>query len=180
MKKLIGVALICALTASVISGCAPAGVETTVTSETEQSITSRPQDDYYYHVNRDFLENTVFKYGSNYSGDAVDTSLVDSQIETVIKEAVSGSGYEKGSEEYVIQKAYKAFLDYDFAAEPIPEELASLIDEVNKAETVDELLRLDAKAYNHRSCRKRIQDRCSLQLRFTYCTGVLLPHRPRL
>ena len=147
MKKLIGVVLICALIASVIAGCAPASVETAGTPETEKSFPLRPQDDYYYFVNKDALENSEIKYGSNSVGDAFDTSLVDSQIETVIREAASGTGYEKGSEEYVIQSAYKAFLDYDFAAEPIPEELASLIDEVNKAETVDELLRLDAKAF---------------------------------
>lgn len=147
MKKLIGAALICAMTASLISGCTPAVTGTEETSETSKTFSSRPQDDYYYSVNKDTLGNSVIKYGSNYAGDAADTSLVDSQIETVIRDAVAGSGYEKGSEEYVIQKAYKTFLDYDFASEPVPEELASLIDEVKNAETVEELIKLDAKAY---------------------------------
>ena len=147
MKRFIGVALLCAMTVSLISGCSPATVETTESTEVSESAPVRPQDDYYWYVNETSLSNAVFEYGEHYVGDAADTSLVDSQLDTVIDEVIAGSGYEAGSEEFVIQTAYKSFLDYDFSSEPIPEELAALIDEVNNAKTVDELLVLDAKAY---------------------------------
>ncbi len=149
MKRLVGAALLCAMAMSVISGCAPAEVteNETETSETTGVTELRPQDDYYRYINGDTLSNAVFEYGSHYVGAAADSSLVDSQIESVIKDVVAGSGYEQGSEEYVIKTAYNAFMNYDFATEPIPEELAKYIDEVNNAKTVDELIRLDAKGY---------------------------------
>ena len=146
MKRLIGVTLLCAMTVSLISGCAPVTVDTTQTTLETESVVVRPQDDYYRYINGDTLDNAVFKPGESYAANASDTSLVDSQIETVVNDVIAGSGYEKGSEEYVIQTAYNAFLNYDFNNEPIPEDLAALIDEVNKAKTADELVSLDAKA----------------------------------
>ena len=146
MKRLIGVTLLCAMTVSLISGCAPVTVDTTQTTLEIESVVVRPQDDYYRYINGEALDNAVFELGANYAADASDTSLVDSQIDTVVRDVIAGSGYEKGSEEYVIQTAYNAFLNYDFMNEPIPEDLAALIDEVNKAQTVDELISLDAKA----------------------------------
>ena len=112
MKRFIGVALLCAMTVSLISGCSPATVETTESTEVSESAPVRPQDDYYWYVNETSLSNAVFEYGEHYVGDAADTSLVDSQLDTVIDEVIAGSGYEAGSEEFVIQTAYKSFLDY--------------------------------------------------------------------
>ena len=102
MKRLVGAALLCAMAMSVISGCAPAEVteKETETLETTGATELRPQDDYYRYINGDTLSNAVFEYGSHYFGAAADSSLVDSQIESVIKDVVAGSGYEQGSEEY--------------------------------------------------------------------------------
>ena len=102
MKRFIGVALLCAMIVSLISGCSPATVETTESTEVSESAPVRPQDDYYWYVNETSLSNAVFEYGEHYVGDAADTSLVDSQLDTVIDEVIAGSGYETGSEEVVI------------------------------------------------------------------------------
>ena len=147
MKRLIGVALICAMSLSLVTGCSPETVDITETSETTAGFSSRPQDDFYYYVNKDKLDNAVFKYGESYAADANDSSLVDGQIETIIKDVVAGSGYEKGSEEYIIQMAYNAYLAYDFDNEPIPADLADLIDDVKNAKSADELMMLDARIY---------------------------------
>ena len=147
MKKLIGAALICAMTASLISGCAPAGVETAESSEAPKWMSGRPQDDFYYYANKETLDNAVFEYGEGYAADAFDSKPVEDRLDVIIKDVIAGSGYEKGSEEYLIQTAYNSFINYDFANEPIPEELVNVIEEVKNAETIDELLMTDAKLY---------------------------------
>lgn len=147
MKRFIGTVLLCAMTVSLFAGCSPAEVETTESTESAESGPVRPQDDFYWYVNEEKLSSAVFEYGSHYAADASDSSIVDSQIEAVINDVIAGSGYEQGSEEYIIKTAYNAFLNYDFAKEPIPEELSNYINEVNNAGSVDELIRLDAKGY---------------------------------
>ena len=147
MKKLVGAALICAMTASLISGCAPTVTGTAETSAQAKWMSGRPQDDFYYYANREKLDNAEFEYGSGYAANAFDSSLINERLENIIKDVVAGSGYEKGSEEYIIQTAYNSFISYDFANEPIPEELVNVIDEVKNAQTVEDLMMTDAKLY---------------------------------
>ena len=147
MKKLIGAALICAMTASLITGCTPSDVGTVETSETAKWMSGRPQDDFYYYANRDKLDNAEFEYGSAFAADAFDDSLIVERLENIVKDVAAGSGYEKGSEEYIIQTAYNTFISYDFDSEPVPEDLQNVIDEVMNAKTADELLMTDAKLY---------------------------------
>ncbi len=146
MKRLIGVALICAMSVSLVTGCSPEIVNTVEPAETTgEMFSSRPQDDYYYSVNKERLDNAVFEYGASSAASASDPSLVDDQIKTVIKDVVDGSGYEKGSEEYLIQMAYNAYLDYDFANEPLPEDLTALFDEIMNAGSAEELAMMNAR-----------------------------------
>ena len=147
MKKLIGAALICAMTASLISGCTPAVVGTVEPSETAKWMSGRPQDDFYYYANKDKLDNAEFEYGAAYAVDAFDDSLIVERLENIIADVVAGSGYEKGSEEYIIQTAFNSFVNYDFNNEPIPEDLTNVINEVKNADSVDELFMTDAKLY---------------------------------
>ncbi len=147
MKRLIGVILTGTMALSLVTGCSPATVEPSATATATQKAEARPQDDYYRFINEPRLKDAKFDYGSGTAGSAFDTKLIDKQIETVIKDVVKGSGYEAGSEEDLIKKAYTAFLSYDFSKEPIPKDLASVLDEVQNAKTVDELLKLDAKLY---------------------------------
>ena len=132
MKRLIGVALICSMSVSLVTGCSPVIAVSGVPEETVKSFSDRPQDDYYYYVNKDSLENAVFENGATRAGEAFDDSNTNEQLDLIIKEVVAGSGYEKGSEEYIIQAAYNAYLSYDFAKEPIPEEIVAVIDEIRK------------------------------------------------
>ena len=147
MKRLIGLILIGAMAASLLTGCSPASKNTSVTSETTKMAEARPQDDYYRFINEERLKNAKFDYGAGVAGSAFDSKLIDSQVETVIKDIASGSGYEPGSEEDIIKKAYDAFLAYDFKKEPIPSDLVAVINEVKNAKTVDELMKVDAKLY---------------------------------
>ena len=146
MKRLIGVILTGTMALSLVTGCSTVEVEPSATATTKQAE-ARPQDDYYRYINEPRLKDAKFDYGSGTAGSAFNTKLIDEQIETVIKDVIKGSSYETGSEEDLIKKAYTAFLSYDFSKEPIPQDLASVIDEVQNAKTADELLKLDAKLY---------------------------------
>ena len=111
MKRLIGIVLICAMTTGVVTACAPAiEIPESETSETTEEGPVRPQDDYYKYINGDTLANAEFEYGENSAASSFDISVVDDQIESIIQDTVSGTGYEKGSEEFVIQTAYNAFM----------------------------------------------------------------------
>ena len=145
MKRLIGIVLICAMTMGVVTACAPAiEVPETEPAETTAEGPVRPQDDYYRYINGERLANAEFEYGAQNAESSFDIKVVDDQVESVIKDTVAGTGYEKGSEEYVIQTAYNAFMAYDFANEPIPEDLEKIINDIDNVKTVDELLALDA------------------------------------
>ena len=143
MKRLIGIILICVMSLCLIPGCSPTIIESQETSETTAEKPASPKDDYYRYINEDTLKNAVFEYGSMTAAESFDQDLIDGQIETVIKDTVAGSGYEKGSEEDIIKTAYNAFRDYDFNNEPIPEDLTAILDEINNVKTVDELLDID-------------------------------------
>ena len=147
MKRLVGIALVLAMSVSLMTGCTPDQVETIESTEVKSVLSSRPQDDYYYYVNKDRLDNAVFEYGANSAAYALDSSLVNDQIKGIIKEVVAGSGYEKGSEEYIIQSFYNAYLAYDFANEPIPENIVNAINDVINVKSVDEMMMLDARLF---------------------------------
>jgi len=145
MKRLIGVVLTGTMVMSILTGCSPAANKTVETSATTQKAEVRPQDDFYKYINEPRLKDAKFDYGSGVAGSAFDSKKIDKQLDEVVKSVVAGTGYEAGSEEDIIKKAYNAYLSYDFKNEPIPKDLASVIDEVSNAKTVDELLNLDAK-----------------------------------
>ena len=145
MKRIIGIVLICAMTAGMVTACAP----TIVVPETEPTETTaeaavRPQDDYYRYINGDRLKNAKFEPGESSAGDPFNMEQIDDQIEGIIKDTVAGSGYAKGSEEDIIKTAYNAFMQYDFSNEPIPEDLAKIISDIDNVQSVDELMKIDA------------------------------------
>ncbi len=145
MKRLIGITLVCVISLGLIPGCSPVVIEGQETSGTSEKAPASPKDDYYRYINEDRLKEAVFEYGELTAGSAFDQKMIGDQIESVILDTVSGAGYEKGSEEYLIQTAYNAFREYDFENEPIPEDLTTVLDEINNVKTVDELLKIDVK-----------------------------------
>lgn len=147
MKRLIGVILTGTMVMSILTGCSPAANKTVDTSAETQKAENRPQDNYYKYINEPRLKDAKFDYGTGVAGSAFDSEKIDKQLDEVVKTVVAGTGYEAGSEEDIIKKAYNAFLSYDFKNEPIPKDLASVINEVSNVKTVDELLKLDAKLY---------------------------------
>ena len=144
MKRLIGIVLIGAMTVSMLSGCTQVVIESKETSETTEEAPVRPQDDYYRYINGDRLKNVEFEYGDTSAGSAFEMEQIDDQIEGIIKDTVAGSGYAKGSEEDIIKTAYNAFIAYDFSNEPIPEDLAKIISDIDNVQSVDELMEIDA------------------------------------
>ena len=144
MKRLIGIVLTGAMAVSMLSGCTQVVIESKETSETTEEAPVRPQDDYYRYINGDKLKNAEFEYGDTSAGSAFEMEQIDDQIEGIIKDTVAGSGYAKGSEEDIIKTAYNAFLAYDFSNEPIPEDLAKIISDIDNVQSVDELMEIDA------------------------------------
>ena len=147
MKRLIGILLAGVMALSFLTGCTPASNKPAATSETTQKAEPRPQDDFYRYVNLERLKDEKIDYNTGTAGDAFDSKFVDEQLDTMIKSVVAGSGYEAGSEEDIIKKAYDAFLKYDFKNEPVPKDLTAMLDEIQNAKSVEELLMLDAKLY---------------------------------
>ena len=148
MKRLIGVLLVGVMAISCVTGCSPASNQPSETSATTTKAESRPQDDFYRYVNLERLKDAKFD-STGVAGSAFEPKLIDEQVDAVIKSVAEGSGYEAGSEEEVIKKAYDAYLKYDFKNEPIPKDLAAMVDEIQNAKTVNELLMLDGKLYKN-------------------------------
>lgn len=146
MKRVLGIALVCSMICGTLTACGPAVIEIPPeeTTETTAEAPVRPQDDYYRYINGDRLKNAKFEPGESSAGDPFNMDQIDDQIEGIIKDTVAGSGYAKGSEEYVIQTAYNAFMAYDFENEPIPEDLAEIISDIDNVQSVDELMKIDA------------------------------------
>ena len=138
MKKnritaVLSLVLICAMTAcgvqegmnavSADNAAEPADQTDIAQTEIAQAEPADPKDDFYRYVNGDELANAKFEYGSmSYEG-GFDSKLVEDQVKDIIREVVSGDGYEKGSEEDVIKTAYEKFKTYDFDAPVVPAEL---------------------------------------------------------
>ena len=145
MKKVAAAILASATFISVLTGCS-AGVNNEPEETTAAELPpAKLEDDYYRFINEDLINSLEFEYGTNSVDAAFDQEMISDQIESVIEGVVAGDGYAKGSEEDIIKHAYEMFLDYDFENEPIPDDLVKIIDEIDNAKTVDDLLGADAK-----------------------------------
>lgn len=150
MKMRKGIAAICAA-AFLLSGCSgSSGTVQTEPVETQPVETGpvRPQDDYYRYVNGELLEDSEFSYGHTVTADSNDDSAVREVLGDIIDEVVAGSGYAEGTEEYIIQNLFNAYVDYDFDNAGVPEDLDQLLHEINDAESLDELLAIDARVWS--------------------------------
>lgn len=147
MKRIAGLTLTAAMLLSSVAGCT-ALTDTTATDPTESEVTdlgpARPQDDYYRYVNQETLDNAEFEYGYTVAGQAFRPQLIDDQLKGIVTDVIAGSGYEAGSEEDIIKTAYDLYMDYDFENADIPEDLAQIIERIDNASTVDEILEIDA------------------------------------
>ncbi len=149
MKNLKNITALCTAFA-LITGCGtaaalPEETDTEDKKEAVQETSARAQDDFYRYINEDELKELEFRPGEDVASGAFDQHLVEDQVKDVIKEVAAGTGYEKGSEEDIIKTAYELFNAYDFENTPVPEELDSLLKEINDASSMDELLKIDAK-----------------------------------
>ena len=147
MKKVVAIVITAAMTVPLLNGCT-AVVDEPMASTTETTVKelgpARAEDDYFRFVNQERFNTTEIKYGDVSYDYAFNTELIDDQIEAVIDDVAAGSGYVKGSEEDIIKHAYDYYQAYDFENEPIPEDLMNVIDRIDKAGSVDELLEIDA------------------------------------
>lgn len=179
MSRFKGLAVL--LTVSVFlgsaSGCSgsSAGTESVdVPDETEQTIEDvvRPQDDFYRYVNGETLANAVYDYGHSIAVNASDDSLVREQLRGIITEVAEGSGYSPNTEEYAIQQIYNLYIDYDFANAEVPQELDQLFHEIDEAESVEQLLLIDAEVTRDYGC-GNLLGLLSGPNYFGYCDDVL-------
>ena len=148
MRKSEWLSLILAGTMTIAgSGCAkvekPVHVPTAaVTTAEEKEI--RPQDDYYFYINKERVDNATFEYGENTAASSFDEADTQEKVKAIIRKVANGSGYKNGSEEDVIRKAYQAFRHYDFEKEKAPQDLVDLLNKIDQAADVQELMDIDA------------------------------------
>ena len=144
MRKVIALVL---LSAMAMTSCAV--VEEPVIPNSKPSRTeetpARPQDDYYRFINEDFLKTVKFKYKASTAGEAFDQDMIEDEIGQIIDDVAKGSGYDKGSEEDIIQRAYNLQMAYDYDNTPVPQKLQDMIEEIKNADTLEKLLDADAK-----------------------------------
>lgn len=131
----------------VMTGCGAVTVpEVTGSEETAAELgPADPKEDFYRYVNEERFKTAEFEYGTTSVEMAFNQDLIDDQIEAIIDDVVAGNGYAAGSEEEVIKNAYNLYLAYDFDNEEIPADLMQVLDEIQNASTVDELMMVDAK-----------------------------------
>lgn len=154
MKRLVGIVLFCTMTMSAMSGCATVIEEPAMPSGTavEEQTPARPQDDFYRYVNEEFLRNVEFEYGDSSAGEAFDQDLINERIEGIIRNVVAVSGYARGSEEDIIQRAYNLCIQYDYENTPVPADLVALMNDIDNAGSVQDILDIDARLYSDYGC----------------------------
>ena len=150
MKRIKGIALLLAATfaAGSLAACSSKTPEATFPveeSEVQVPAEVRPQDDFYRYVNGDTLDNAVFGYNATTAASNIDNSVAENEVAGIINDVVAGSGYEPGTEEYIIQNVYNSYLAYDFENAGVPEDILAVFDEIQNVSSVEELLLLDAR-----------------------------------
>jgi predicted metalloendopeptidase len=146
MKRFKRMAALLMAVSVVLSGCA--GVELPEDAEETEAVElppARPQDDFFRYINEKELAEAEFEYGAmSYTG-GFKEKMVEDQVKEIIAEVVSGSGYEVGSEEYIIKRAYDLFYAYDFENAGVPAELDALFHEIDEISSIEEFLEMDAR-----------------------------------
>ncbi len=147
MKKFVGTALMFAMAMSLVAGCVrvenPAETETseTVAAEVKMGL----KDNFYYYVNGDELKSEDVIYGQAYAQGSFDQELINDRIKGIMDEVLKGDGYVKGCEEDLVKTAYNYYVGYDFENSGVPDDIAAIIDEIRGAESMEELMKADAK-----------------------------------
>ena len=146
IKRAAAISMAAVMSLGTLSGCAAQIVEPAEQTEPTQAVLepARPQDDYYRYINEEAILNAEFDYGENSAGEAFDDDQVQERIDAIINDCVSGSGYQTGTEEYVIQNAYNSFNAYDFESEDVPVELDEIMHQIDGISSLEEFMITDA------------------------------------
>ncbi|MBO7425061.1 MAG: hypothetical protein J6U23_05235, partial [Clostridiales bacterium] len=147
MKKFVGTALMFAMAMSLITGCVR--VERPETEETTEVVTAEAEtdlkDNFYYYVNAEELKSEEIIYSQGYAQSSFSQDVINDRIKEIIDEVLSGDRYVKGSEEDLVKTAYNYYVEYDFKNSGVPADIASIIDEIRNADSMDKLMKADAK-----------------------------------
>jgi len=146
MKRFKGMAALLMAVSVVLSGCAGLELpEEEPVTEAEELPPARAQDDFFRFINEETLADAEFGYGEMAAGGSFDSKLVENRVKDIIREVVSGSGYEQGTEEYAIKQAYDLYSAYDFVNSGVPQELDDLFHEIDSVSSMEEFFEMDAK-----------------------------------
>ena len=146
MKRFKRMAALLMAVSVVLSGCA--GVELPEDAEETEAVElppARPQDDFFRYINEEELADAEFGYGEMAYRGGFKSKTIEDQVKEIISEVASGSGYETGSEEYIIKRAYDLFYAYDFENSGVPAELDALFHEIDEISTIEEFMEMDAR-----------------------------------
>ena len=154
-----GCMAVCVGASGLLSGCSglseglQAAMGTTEAEEEEKKDFSkiRAQDDFYGYVNaKSLLETEVNpKYGSADAFTELYANVEAEQKAALLEIANSEEEYEEGSSEYILQHAYRQyqkFLKDDSQKKKVSAELTSVIQDMQDAATVKDLLKVSQKA----------------------------------
>ena len=144
MSKHKGLAALLAV-AFLLTGCSGRPATEQIPPEETGTAPVRAQDDFYRYVNGETLASAEFEYAGGSNIDTLDSSAVIEEVHRMIEEIAAGSGYQVGTEEYIIQHLFNSYVEYDFENAGVPEELDQLFHEIDEVATIEEFLLLDAR-----------------------------------
>lgn len=104
---------------------------------------SNLKDDFYHSINKTLLENIEIPPRKTDAGGHYDVRMkVNNQIENIIKEIASGSGYAKGSKEQKIHDLYNSSINMKKRNELGIKPIQKYLDAIDNAQSLKELIKI--------------------------------------
>lgn len=159
-KKLLSLLLLLTLTSQCLTACTQAETQTqtvtisntTTKQNTKQKI--KAQDDFYGYVNQENLQKMDIPFGESSNGTFTQAAkMVDEQLDKIIEQVVtSKKKYKPGSNEQLICDMYEQCISYEYETSGAKKQLEQMVQEVESAQNLDELIPVLGKLYTQYGC----------------------------